>query len=95
MPFAETPAVFLADFGVPCVANGRSFTGILDTPDDMLNAAGVNYLSTGYLLTMRTLDATAAGLLSGNTVTVNGVAYVARDVMLVDDGTFTHVNLSK
>ena len=63
--FAENPAVFLRDFGVPCVANGRSFTGILDTPDETMNMVGVNVLSTMYTLLVKTADQAAAGIASG------------------------------
>ena len=93
--FAENLDVFLRDFGVPCSANARSFTGIFDTPDETLNMAGVNVLSTMYSLTVKTSDANAAALVSGNSITVNGTAYVVRDVMLRDDGALTQLNLSK
>jgi hypothetical protein len=93
--FAENLDVFLRDFGVPCTANGRTFIGILDTPDETLNMAGVNQLSTMYLLTVKTSDVTAAALVSGNSITVNATAYVVRDVMLDDDGALSHLTLSK
>lgn len=93
--FAEGLDTFLADFGLPCVANGRSFTGILDTPDETMNMAGVNVLSTMYACTVKTSDVQAAVLVSGNTITVNGQAFVVRDVMLTDDGAFSNLLLSK
>lgn len=93
--FAEQPDAFLRDFGVPCTAAGRSFTGILDTPDEGLSMAGVNVLSTMYTLVMTTADQVAAGITSGSGIAVNGVAYVVRDVLLQDDGTFTQLNLSR
>lgn len=93
--FAENPDVFLRDFGVPCSANGQTFTGILDTPDETLNMAGVNMLSTMYTLTVKTSAATAAALASGTAITVNASAFVVRDVMLEDDGVFTKLTLSK
>jgi len=93
--FAENAAVFLADFGVPCSANAQSFTGILDQPDETLNMAGVNVLSTMYTLLLKTSDSAAAALASGTAITVNGTAFVVRDVMLKDDGVFTQLTLSK
>lgn len=93
--FAENPDVFLRDFGVPCVANGQAFTGILDTPDETLNMAGVNMLSTMYTLTVKTSATTAAALASNTAVTANGIAFVVRDVMLEDDGVFTKLTLSR
>jgi len=93
--FAENPDVFLRDFGVPCSANGRSFTGVLDTPDETLNMAGVNVLSTMYECQIKTSDSQAAHLVSGTAFTANGIAYVVRDVMLLDDGLFTKLSLSK
>ncbi len=93
--FAETLDVFFADFGVVCTAGGRTFRGLLDTPDETLNMGGVNILSTMYVCTVKTDDATAAGLVSGSAITVGGVAYVVRDVMLVDDGALSHLTLSK
>ena len=91
----ENLDVFLGTFGVPCFANARNFTGILDTPDETMNMGGVNVLSTMYLCTVKTSDSNAAGLLSGTAITVNGLAFVIRDVMLEDDGAFTKLSLSK
>lgn len=93
--FAEDPAVFLRDFGLPCVANGVAFTGILDQPDDVLQHAGVNQLSTMYELTVSAASVGAAALRSGVSLTVAGLAYVIRDVMSVDDGAFFHLTLSR
>lgn len=95
MPLSENPDVFLRDFGVPCVANAQSFTGILDTPDETMNMGGVNVLSTMYTLRCKSASVTAAGIASGTAVTVNGVAFVVRDVILEDDGVFSHLSMSK
>ncbi|GLT20789.1 hypothetical protein GCM10007933_02410 [Zoogloea oryzae] len=92
---AEGLDVFLADFGVVCTSGGQTFKGLLDTPDETLNMGGVNILSTMYVCTVKTDDATAAGLVSGCAIAVGGVAYLVRDVLLVDDGAFSHVTLSK
>lgn len=94
--FDEIPAVFLADFGLPCAAaNGHAFTGILDTPDNTMNMAGVNVISTMYTLTVLTADVSAGAMVGGVNVTVNGAVFVVRDVLLQDDGTFTALSLSK
>jgi len=93
--FAENPDTFLRDFGVPCVANGQAFTGIFDTPDETMNMAGVNVLSTMYTLLLKTSVTAAIGLVSGNSITVNAAAFVVRDVMLEGDGVFTQLTLSK
>lgn len=93
--FAENPAVFLRDFGVPCAANGVSFTGLFDEPDDTLSMGGVNVQSTMYTLTLKSSDVTAATVASGGPITVNGAAFVVRDVMLIDDGIFSKLTLSK
>ena len=91
----EDPAVFLADFGVPCTSNGVPFTGVLDTPDQTLSMAGVNVLSTMYALTVKTADVTAAAIATGSAVTVNGAPFVVRDTVLQDDGVFSILTLSK
>ncbi|MEY8688329.1 MAG: hypothetical protein AB9M53_00435 [Leptothrix sp. (in: b-proteobacteria)] len=93
--FSENLDVFLKDFGLPCTAAGRSFTGILDQPDETMSMAGVNVLSTMYLCTVKTSDAQASALVTGAAITVNGTAFVIRDVMLDDDGVFTRLTLSK
>ena len=92
---AENPLVFLQDFGVSCVAGGQTFLGVLDTPDETLNMADVNVISTMYCCTVRTSDVAAAGLSSGSAITVAGVSYVIRDVLLQDDGVFSHLSLSR
>lgn len=93
--FTEGLDIFLADFGVPCVANGRNFTGVLDMPDETMNMAGVNVLSTMYACTIKTADSLAASLASGTAITVNAVAYVIRDVVLLEDGAFTQLAMSR
>lgn len=93
--FDENLDTFLAEFGVPCSASGRSFLGILDKPDESLSMAGVNVLSTMYVCTVKTSEAMAASLASGRAITVNGTVFEIRDVMLEDDGAFTKLTLSK
>ena len=91
----ETPDVFLRDFGVPCTAGGQAFTGILDTPDETLNMAGINLLSTMYTLLIKTASVAAAGITSGVSLVAGGTSFVVRDVVLQDDGLFTSLTLSK
>lgn len=93
--FDESPAVFLADFGVPCIANGHAFLGLLDRPDESLSIGDVAVMSTQYLLTAATSDLTAANVREGTAITVNGVGYRAREVRQVDDGVFSQVELTK
>ena len=93
--FTEGLDVFLADFGVPCVANGHTFTGLLDMPDETMNMAGVNVMSTMYVCTIKTSDGLTASLASGTAITVNAAAYVIRDVVLLEDGSFTQLAMSR
>jgi hypothetical protein len=93
--FAELTIVFLRDFGVPCMCGAYAFTGILDAPDDTLNMGGVNVLSTMYVLQVQSSDVVAGSIASGSTITVNGQAFVVRDVLSVDDGVLSHLTLSK
>lgn len=92
--FAENPDVFLQDFGVVCVSGGKTFRGLLDTPDETLNMGGVNVVSTMYVLTAKAADVTLAGISSGAGLTVGGRAHVVRDVLQQDDGVFVHLTLS-
>jgi hypothetical protein len=92
---SENIGVFLQDFGVPCTCGAYAFTGILDAPDDTLNMAGVNVLSTMYVLQVKTSDVLGAGLVSGIVINVNSAPFVVRDVLSVDDAVFSHLTLSK
>lgn len=93
--FDESTAVFLADFGKPCIANGHPFTGVLDRPDEALSIGEVAVMSTQYLLTAATADLTTANVREGTAITVNSVGYRAREVRQVDDGVFSQVELTK
>lgn len=87
----EDLSVFLADFGVPASTGAASGTVLFDMPDgEVLNG---RMLSTGYLITFRTADFPA--LKHGDAVTVNGQAYQANDVRLLDDGIFSTAGLQK
>lgn len=91
----EHPAVFFADFGVPCSGAGVSFTGLLDKPDESLNMSGLSMLSTMYVLTVQAADLAAAAITSGSTVTVAGQPYTVRDCLSIDDGALYHLTLSR
>ena len=93
----ENLGEYLRDFGVPCSAGAYTFTGILDAPDDTLNmgAGGVNVLSTMYVLLVKASDVLAGAIASGSAITVNGQAFVVRDVLSLEDAAFTNLTLSK
>jgi hypothetical protein len=93
--FAEDAATFLADDGKPCLANGHSFLALLDQPDEDLAIGGINVQSRMYLLTAATVDVKAAALANGTPITVDGQAYVVRDVAQLGDGVFSQVPISK
>lgn len=94
MALTDTPDVYLKDFGVACVFGGNSFLGIFDTPDQTFNQAGINVVSRAYTLLVKTSDAVAAAIANGSSGTVAGTTYVVRDVLRVDDGLFTQLELS-
>lgn len=91
MPLTEDLSVFLQDFGVSCTAGVVSALGILDMPSQIVADGMV--LSTDYTLTARTAD--FGGLLYGDSITVNSVAYQVREVRRIDDGAFVEIGLQK
>lgn len=93
--FTENLDVFLQDMGRAVVRGGYSCTGLLDEPDQMLNGGGGNVISTMYELTIKTSDVTAGGFTTGASLTVDGVAYVVRDVMQIDDGALSKLALNR
>lgn len=93
MSFAEDLSVFLADFGVPCIAGAAQFMGLLDQPDQLLDLQRASAHSRQYELTYRTAQAV---LVRDQAVTVNGGAYTVREApRQVDDGAFSRVLLTK
>jgi hypothetical protein len=91
--FAEDLSVFLADFGVPCIAGAASFLGILDQPDEIEQLGYAPVQSTDYALMYTTVQAT---LRRGDAITVNNVAYTVREAPRQQgDGAFSRVLLSK
>jgi hypothetical protein len=89
--FTENLDAFLADFGVPVEFGLISGTGILDMPAQMISDGMV--ITTDYKLTVR---ADEFGTLKyGDQVMVNSVLYQVREPMLIDDGAFLEVSLTK
>lgn len=93
--FTEDRAVFFADFGLPCAKGGIQFIGILDRPDESLAMGGTAMLSTMYELTVDIVDVGRANLVSGDVITVSGVAYSVRALVAQSDGQIVVVTLSK
>lgn len=92
--FAENPAVFLRDFGLPCVAGGHRFLALDDLPDQVIELAGVPVRTSLRQLTVAAADVTAAGLATGSSVVVEGRSRTVREVLALDDGAFFHVTYS-
>lgn len=93
--FAENLDVFLADFGVLCSKGTSTFTAILDAPDTSLNFGGSGVISTDYEITLKTADVQAISLVNRDAITVNGINFIVRDVMALDDAAFSKASLSK
>jgi hypothetical protein len=91
MAITEDLDIFLADFGVSCIAGAVTANGILDMPSQILSDGMV--LSTDYTLTARASN--FGSLIRGNSITVDGVAYTVRETMLIDDGKFVQIALQK
>jgi len=91
MALIDLPDVYLADFGVDCVAGSVTGKGILDMPTEMV--AGGMVLSTDYTLTAKAAD--FGNLIYDSQINVNGVAYTVRETRLVDDGTFCELSLQR
>jgi len=91
MALIDLPDVYLADFGVDCVAGSVTGKGILDMPTEMV--AGGMVLSTDYTLTAKAAD--FGGLIYDSQINVNGVAYTVRETRLVGDGTFCELSLQR
>ena len=94
MPITEDTAtlrIYLQDGKTCTISNGIKFLGHLDTADDVV--AGGTAVSTEYILTAVTEDVSV--LSRGSTITVDSVKYTVREKLLLDDGSFTQVLLSK
>jgi hypothetical protein len=91
MALTDLPDSYLADFGVDCVAGRVTGKGILDMPSQVLSDGMV--LTTDYSLRAKAAD--FGSLVRGDSITVGGSAYTVREAMLVDDGVFVDIALSK
>lgn len=83
--------LFLDDFGVSCTSGSRTGFGILDMPSQVVADGMV--LTTDYKLTCKASD--FGGLVYGDAISVAGVHYQVRETMLVDDGKFVEIMLTK
>lgn len=84
---------FLDDFGLPCMAEGTSFMGLLDQPDELLQVARAGAHSRQTLLTYRS---DAVELAREVPVLVKGVAHVVREApRQLGDGAFSRVLLTR
>jgi hypothetical protein len=86
---------FLEDHGKPCRAGATDFLGILDQPDQDLDLGKASTTSTMYVLTVKSSVVAQVPLRNGTHITVDGVAYIARHPLQLDDGAFTQFNLTK
>ena len=91
MAITEDLDIFLADFGVSCIAGAGTANGILDMPSQILSDGMV--LSTDYTLTARASN--FGTLIRGDSITVDSGAYTVRETMLIDDGKFVQIALQK
>jgi len=92
MALTEDLNQFLNDFGLSCTAGAVTALGILDMPGRVLGADGM-VLSTEYLLTAKASD--FGNLLFGDNITVGGTSYTVREALLIDDGAFVEISLTK
>ena len=87
--------VYLADHGVPCSIGATNFLGIFDTPDENLSlTGGAGAQSTMYNVLIKTSVVRALTIKSGSAITVNAIAFTARNPVMVDDGAFSNVPLT-
>lgn len=87
----EDPALYLADFGVTVTSGAISGKGIIDMPSQVI-VNGVA-LTTEYSVVV--LTSQFGNLLYGSPITVDGVAYSVREPILIADGIFTELCLTK
>jgi hypothetical protein len=92
MAFVEDPTAFLQDFGVPVTWGAVSGEGFLDRNAQLVNDG--NVINVDYLL-HGILRSLFQGIKYNDPVTVDGEAFLVREPLSVDDGTFMMVSLSK
>jgi hypothetical protein len=84
---------FLADFGVPCQAEGVAFLGLLDQPDEVMQLARAGAHSRQVELTYRS-DAVA--LAREAVVMVKSMPHQVREApRQIGDGAFSRVLLTR
>ena len=89
---ADTLNVYLGDFGLTCqIGSGTAFKGILDATTE--NIASGLATSIEYLLTTKSSDVTSAT--RGTTISVDSANYTVRENLIIDDGKFSTLVLSK
>ena len=89
---ATTLNIYLNDFGVTCQIGGvTAFLGIFNKPAEIIG--GGLATSVEYLLTSKTTDVTSAS--RGTAISVDSTNYTVRENLLIDDGSFTTLLLSK
>jgi len=87
---------FLEDHGKPCQCGAVDFLGIVDAPDENLSmGGGMNALSQMTTVMLKTSVVVAAGIKLGVGLVVDGVPYMARQPVRVDDGAFSSIPLTK
>lgn len=88
---AENLDLFFADFGVSFVAGAVSGMCILDQPGT--NILGNQVIEVGYQVIVKSSQ--FGGLLYGDAVEVDGVAFVVKEAMPVEDGAFSLISLER
>ena len=88
---STTQSAYLNDFGVSCTSGGTTAKAILEQPDLVL--AGNQIVSTDYQLTAKVSD--FGSLIAGASITVDSVAYTARELRKLDDGIFCEISIQK
>jgi hypothetical protein len=89
MAWTEDLAPLFADFGVTVRHGARKALAIFDAPTT--TALGGLVSLDDHQLTLATGDLPDLG--HGDTVTIDGTAYVVREVMQLDDGALQRVTL--
>lgn len=93
--FTENLDVFLQDFGVTVTAGGQTFLGLLDQPGEMLGLGSIDAVSIAYVLTVKSHDASNAGLRGGVQLVADGRTYTVKERLPDDDGAFCRLTLRK
>lgn len=86
---------FLADHGLPCSCKGVNFIGIKDSSDADVSGGGISAQANMVSLTLKSSVIAVVGIKHGVVITVDGVAYTARNPERLDDGAFSSIPLTK